>query len=330
MRKLCFFFLVCLQTLFVRAEEHSIVFVHIGKNLPAYLKTAVTQARLFNPKTPIYIVANEEACKNTFSQFEKDRPFFISCESLRKSSYHLEFNRLSQLDKVYREGFWQYAMERFFYLDELMTQYQLQNVIHLESDVMLYANLEELLPTFQMYYQGIGATFDNDDRCIPGVVFIKNPQIISQLTKFIAMRSSQGETDMQAISNFKKANKKQMIDHLPIISRKYVLENSLVSILGHKVAKGTEENYCNHVEAFHSIFDAAALGQYLGGTDPRNQAGGPGFINESCVFNVSKLDFEWMLDDQGRKVPYAIFHGEKIRINNLHVHCKDLEKFLSK
>jgi disulfide oxidoreductase YuzD len=55
-----------------------------------------------------------------------------------------------------------------------------------------------------------------------------------------------------------------------------------------------------------------------------------GFINESCVFDPSKWTFEWLLDAQGRKVPYASYHGHKWKINNLHIHSKNLAGFRSK
>ena len=97
------------------------------------------------------------------------------------------------------------------------------------------------------------------------------------------------------------------------------------SPMGHQVKN--IQKYYNNIEAFQSIFDAAALGQYLGGIDPNNGPSSPGFINESCVFNPSLLSYEWINDDRGRKIPYIIFSGEKYRINNLHIHCKNLILF---
>ena len=88
--------------------------------------------------------------------------------------------------------------------------------------------------------------------------------------------------------------------------------------------------YCQNINFFKSIFDAAAIGQYLGGGDPRNGTHGPGFINESCIFNPSLLVYEWLEDLEGRKVPFAVYGGEKFRVNNLHIHSKNLWQFTSK
>ena len=79
-----------------------------------------------------------------------------------------------------------------------------------------------------------------------------------------------------------------------------------------------------------SISDAAAIGQYLGGIDPWHGCHNTiGFINETCIFNPALCSFVWELDFKNRKIPYIIFKNAKYCINNLHIHCKNLNKFKS-
>ena len=53
--------------------------------------------------------------------------------------------------------------------------------------------------------------------------------------------------------------------------------------------------YNENFQEFNSIFDAAAIGQYLGGVDPRNSPGDTrGFVNETCVVNYDKYEFTWI------------------------------------
>ena len=74
--------------------------------------------------------------------------------------------------------------------------------------------------------------------------------------------------------------------------------------------------YTNHWDEFQCVFDAAALGQYIGGIDaPGNTEG---FVNESCVFEADKVDIEWR---DGR--PWAF----GLPVVNLHIHCKNLKKW---
>ena len=49
-----------------------------------------------------------------------------------------------------------------------------------------------------------------------------------------------------------------------------------------------------------------------------------------CAIDYTQDKFEWKNDEEGRRIPY-IYDGTKwLRINNLHIHSKDLKSGLSK
>ena len=82
---------------------------------------------------------------------------------------------------------------------------------------------------------------------------------------------------------------------------------------------------------FNAIFDAAAIGQYLGGIDEFNlidktKNNTVGFKNETCVVDYSKFEFCWKKTDKLFK-PYLKKEGQLIPIINLHIHSKKLFKF---
>lgn len=310
-------------------SEPSIVFVHLGPTLPEYLPTALSQARLFNPEISIYLLANESAIKNKDLIGKDSNIKLISCESLQKSFCHKKFITRSTLNKTFRNGFWFFTTERFFYLAAFLKQYRLVDVFHLENDVMLYANLNELLPLFKKnYHDMIAATFDNDHRCIPGFLYISNAKPLEHFLDFITQKKNKSSNDMEAFSRFQQKYQGQWIDHLPILIPEYSKDHELISSSG---SQGSHPNqFSNHFEQFHSIFDAAAIGQYLGGIDPRNGVCKPGFINEECIFNPTHFTFHWQEDDQGRKIPLITYQGSQWKINNLHIHSKNLKQFKSK
>jgi hypothetical protein len=113
------------------------------------------------------------------------------------------------------------------------------------------------------------------------------------------------------------------------MSNEYAKDHNPLIDLGGRRDRLHPKEYTSHVDEFQSLFDACAYGQYLGGIDPRNGPDGPGYLNPVCVFNCSFMDFEWGVDDEGRKVPYVIYGAKKYRINNLHIHSKDLKQFAS-
>jgi len=306
--------------------DYSIVFVHLGKAIPPYVQIAIDQAREFNPQASMILLANQEALEKADACSDGAR--CIACESLVKSDDHEAFLAKTALDAHSRDGFWLYASERFLYLADLIAQHELHNVFHLEYDNMLYVDLQELLPIFQKQYPGIAATFDNDERCIPGFVYIRDSEVMNRLAKFFGDHAGDNLDDMHILAMFKNETSEAICDHLPIITKEYVDEYPLVSNFGHVASD--RSNYFKNIDVFKSIFDAAALGQFLGGIDPRNGESAPGFINERCLFKPSLLKIEWIPDNQNRKIPYVVYPHARYRINNLHIHSKNLERFKSK
>ena len=201
-----------------------------------------------------------------------------------------------------------------------MLKYNLENVFHLENDNLIYSDLSENINIFVDDYK-IAAVLDNDQRCIPGFIFFKNVDYLSQLTDFILTRN--GKNDMETIAEFKKET--DIVKNLPVIPKNY--EDSMTSNIGSTTQN--PENYYFNIDKFESIFDGAAIGQYIGGVDPRNQPGDTtGFINESSLFDVSKFEFEFENDDKNRKIPFLKYKNDRYKVNNLHIHSKNLKKFM--
>lgn len=296
-----------------------IVFVHVGPAIPEYARDAIDQARLFNPESDVFLLAS----KNALETFSHPSITPVPLESLSASGLHRRFNQ----NYRHKHTLFHYAIERFYYLHEAMEQLGLTEVFHLEYDVMLYVNLGDLLPIFRSHYPKMGATFDSDSRCIPGFVYIADAASLKAMLLYTTKAAWKGTYDMQLIAQYKKVTDGSGVAPLPVIHQAYIDHNTLIARNG--LTASCPGELCSHIDLFDSIFDAAALGQYLGGTDPKNSPYKPGFVNESSVYQPDKLDFVWEWDEHMRKVPYALYKGEKRRINNLHIHCKNLKKFSS-
>ena len=308
------------------ASDYQIVFVHIGRELPDYAYTAIRQAKLFNPKGKITLLANTNAIETTKDPLQGVN--IVPAESLTKTEEHTRFIRTSRLDRRFREGFWFVTTERLFYLDDYISQYNLENVFHLENDNMLYVNLEDLLPVFTQYYPGIGAPFEQDNRGAASFIYIHDKTSIHAFAKYLLKNATSGQSEMYLLSDFKTQFGVSHLSHLPTMVLGYEQDHDLIDSTGRKSALNSEF-YSNHVDLFGSVFDMCSYGQYLGGIDPRNGNDGPGYINPCCVFQCNQMNFIWESDDQGRKIPYAIYKDRKYRLNNLHIHSKDLKRFAS-
>ena len=89
-----------------------------------------------------------------------------------------------------------------------------------------------------------------------------------------------------------------------------------------------KRSYKNYGDFGKSIFDPLSIGWYFFGPDPFHIKANR--KNPWGEIDYTKYEYEWIEDEKGRKRPYFIINDEKILINNLHIHSKNLKAGLSK
>lgn len=217
------------------------------------------------------------------------------------------YDKKTFMDRSFRGGFWRLTSSRFFYIYEFMKTHNVSNVIHIENDVLLYYNVDML--SYCNDKNQIYIPFDTYNRNIASIVYIPNHEIF----KCVLDNYDFGKNDMENFSLIQK--KTGLIDNFPIFK--------CISVL-------TDEQrfVCKNSDVFPFVFDAAAIGQYLGGVDPRNQSGDTkGFINETCVIKYNNYHICFQEFDNIKK-PFIIIEGIYIPIFNLHIHSKRLLDFV--
>lgn len=271
-------------------------------NFQDYILTNIDQL-LFLQHSNIYVLTNQAL----FPHFEnvKGKIRLINVDELHDSYGYLS---KTTLNRTFRNGFWALASLRLFYLYEFMKKYQVENVIHLENDVMIYYHCDCLQPILDPQY--IYLPFDTFQRNIVSIMYVPSHEIYKKALDLYDFRRN----DMDNFSLIQQKTK--LIQNFPIFPTSTINDEF----------RFVTQNY----PQFQCIFDAAAMGQYLGGVDPRNQAGNTeGFVNETCVVKYDQYQFTWMTGADHVKRPFLKVRGEVIPIFNLHIHCKNLKKFLS-
>jgi hypothetical protein len=125
------------------------------------------------------------------------------------------------------------------------------------------------------------------------------------------------------LENITKLNK-YLLNTFELNLNKGIFFNDMNLLGNYNCDNNVEYFNCNPDSDSEYLFDGAAIGQYLGGVDPRNNSSNSiGFVNEQCIFNVSNYKYIWKNNE-----PYMIINGSIVKINNLHIHCKDLKKFM--
>jgi hypothetical protein len=232
---------------------------------------------------------------------------FVSIESLAHQDLSAHFLLNSKADKKFRKGFWLQTANRFMLIADLMESLSLSNCLHLENDNVLYFDPTEKIAIFRNHAR-FAIPFDRS-RAIPGIVWYKDAEIAKELAKFINERSE--APDFDVIRTFCDSG---LYDAKPLPTMNLGYANL------HKLSAS---KYCDGHDQFGGIFDAAAIGQYIGGVDPRNIPGDSRFfINETSDLNMDECSLRWEYDGARRKLLLEMC-GEEVTVLSVHMHCKD-------
>ena len=151
----------------------------------------------------IYVITNS----HFFHKFDeyKSNITLINLNSLNDS---YNFENKTSLNKTFRNGFWSLTSARFFYIYEFMKRYNVNNVIHLENDVLIYYNCNELIQFIDKNFLYI--PFDSYKRNIASIMYIPN----ADTYKKILDKYDFNKNDMENFANIQKST--NLIKNFPI------------------------------------------------------------------------------------------------------------------
>jgi hypothetical protein len=288
--------------------------------LPDYAIDTINQARLFY-KGVIYFIVSDIHSPHVAELKSKYDVTIIDYNEVIDVGFNqcIEqyFNKFVIIRTLKgREKLFIYSFERFFLLYHLMDKYQLSNVFFLELDNLIYDDptvWETSFASNEMSYM-----YDNHGRGASGICFIRNKEILLKFMEnckhYIATDTS-FLSEMAVLYQFWEANK----DRVQLLPIHWPADH---------VPKETHMNYDKYQ---NTIFDAAALGIYLTGVDPFHTDGVivKGQKWQWSVIDYTKYQYIWQPDDKKRNIPYVLCGDTWIKINNLHIHSKNLKPYLS-
>ncbi len=296
----------------------NLIYCHIGNSFPDYFFNGLHQSLISqNNNISIYILTNQKFINEIYRrifQFNLSSDILqnitiVPIEILNNSKILNEFKNISSLDGNFRDGFWQHTTSRFIYIYEFISQFKLTNIFHIENDVMIYSDLQDIFNSLRNHNLNdkIISVQDAPERSICSFVFIPNEfEMLNFLKESLELlRENKYLNDMNLMGMYKN-------------------KNTFPDSPSHPLAKQL------------GIFDGACIGQYLGGIDLRNTKlqmtniyMNPtiGFINETstfkpntCRFNFDNVKGKWIMNKDNIEYP----------IHCLHIHSKQLFNFSSK
>ena len=220
------------------------------------------------------------------------------------------------LPHSFRQGFWLKTLERFFVIHQYMSTFGISQIFHAELDQILFncSNLVENIESSEKV--GIFVPFHTVDKAVASIFYCNDIEALNSLLDY-AKKEIDFDNEMSLIAMWAKSNSNQ-ICALPTLST--VINGSKV-FEQHGISTLTQEQV-------GGIVDAAQLGQWVGGEDPRNI---PISIRPTNQYHetknleiVSKAQLSKAQLSLKRNGGIAITteNAGLIRIYNLHLHSK--------
>ncbi len=298
----------------------NVVYAFVGP-LPAYCIDTIKQLRYFY-NGPTYFIVSDYESPYISELINKYNVEVVRYDKVVDNQFNLMVQEAYRKFCIVhslkgREKLFIHAFERFYILHNLMLQQTLQNVFFVELDNLLYNNPENWLESFSK--KDMAYMFDNYRRASSGICYIKHAEILSEFLDYCSSfikTSHEFMTEMTTLYDFWELNK-DCVQMLPTHWEDKAQPTQTWE---------TQGNYNN------SIFDALSMGIYLGGVDPHHTRGvlTKGYKSTWGLIDYTKYMYEWKHDEEGRNIPYVWSGSTWLRINNLHIHSKDLVSCMSK
>jgi len=287
----------------------NIVLVHIGEELPDHIYDCVTQIKSFT-NAKIWLITD------ALSRMP------AGCEVVTLRD--LQHNSLIHKLKTYNflDGFWSHTLSRLFYVNALLETKDLEECIHIENDVLLFAKPETLLEPLKRISDGAVALCPVGARHASAAFmyassYVPIKRLCEEMIQHLKIgknlashMQSDGVDEMQLLCHIAKCHS-GLINYLPI----------LPSGMGS----------WNFGLSSNTLWDPASVGQYVGGIPSSPGvpwAGDHHYIGAEINAGNIRLEMVPYAPRSRKTRPALIVDGKKYFYACLHIHCKDLKRWM--
>jgi hypothetical protein len=220
------------------------------------------------------------------------------------------FRASEQLTPMGLDGFWRYTAERLFVLEAHMLATGMRRCLHIESDVLLYAQPAGYADWLERAYDdGIAACRLTDTEDTAAVMYVGSVEALGRLTEGLLELVRTPPAEIMASHGGEMAHEMRM---LHLLRTRSGLSRAL---------PGTPEEARDLGAPL--IFDAGSYGQYVDGWywEP-----GLSYVSErhliGTALGTGRYDVHW---DTRRQQPLVVEGDTATPLANLHVHSKRLD-----
>lgn len=293
-------------------NSNTVYFIYTSNRLPKYAIASIKLAKKMSGMK-IHLIGNFKF-KN---QITKLKINFTSIENFYDPKRFEDALKNTRIDKNFRDGFWVKTLERLFILEQFMIKKKIKSIFHSEIDQLLFRTDKLVEAICKTKKKGLFVPFHNKKNAIASVLFVNELSALKSLNQE-AGSGTNYLNEMQLIAKWSKKNPKKIFA-LPTLAteikrRANILPKNLRSLSSKEI---------------DGIVDAAQLGQWVGGIDPKNVS----------IFNTLRTKFvdkpkKWLLSysdlkkmkfkqihDDNNKL-FLKFKKRNYQVYNLHLHSK--------
>ncbi len=292
-------------------KETEVVFVYIGDSLPQYGKASLNLA-IKQSGLNVRLIGSETLI-NGINSLNIN---FTSLESFYDPNRFLSIANKILLPEGFRNGFWLKTLERFYVIQQFMDKFELEQIFHAELDQLLFG-CDRLISKIQSSKKkGLFLPFHTINLGVASVLYCNDIDSLISFTNF-PNEINEFQNEMSLLGLWAKQNP-NLVNVLPTLANELNGTSSFqkagVTILDSETLGG--------------VVDAAQLGQWVGGVDPRNLpinlAPSNLFCEDKTDDLISRQQFtesKFLLREPCRLVWSSSSRGE-IEVYNLHLHSK--------
>lgn len=272
------------------------VFYYFGK-VPRHVEYSLNSVMNSDPDSTIFFCSEEKVSLKNVQH--------VSPSNIR-SDLTKTIHELNYFNKGDQNPLWASSMMRMFYINDLAKSLKLESYVHFDSDVICYKPYKELSPYFDNLKLNITPMMQ--DFLVFGYSFIPNIDVYNEILNEVAEILNKSDYYEK---HFYNGNRLTEMKTLYIA---YLQKPELFNLL--PVLPGD-----------NIIFDPGSYGQYLGGVHYKKFS--KKYINKDHIVGKALENKEIQIFTKN-KVPKVEKNGATYELANLHVHKKNLSKFMPK
>lgn len=286
-----------------------IVFVHFGSKFPKHLILNIKRTcDLFPNHTVVLINDRSENIEINRSNFRRSN--FTLDEDYQIVDRNLEH------PKAFRNNFWFTSLARIFALCDYVI---LNNspILHIESDVLISGDFP--IDRFTLCDRPIAYTVVGKQSGVASILWLENATAARNLRDY-AMSSAKSEamtTDMRILGTFQ--------EDFPQLIRVLVSFPNSNAKSYRSLPSQIFEDFSYTLDLFDGFFDAADVGRYLFGDDPRNHRGFKLLRQQLATSYLLPGEMEYKYSEKRNFIDVS--SSPQNRYFSLHIHSKNVKLF---